>query len=55
MAQGQPSLLLGSPARRGPSVVLKNQGLGGAERVAALRQSPVDIMLTDLGMPEISG
>ena len=28
---------------------------GGAEGLAALRQRPVDIVLTDLGMPEMSG
>jgi len=44
MAQGQPSLLLGSLARRGAS-----------SRLTALRQSPVDILLTDLGMSEMSG
>ena len=53
MAQGQPSLLLGSLARRGPSVAPKKRG-GGVERLGALRQSLVDILLTDLGMPEMS-
>jgi len=55
MAQGQPSLLLGSLARRGAIRCPKNQGRGGVERLAALRQSPVDSLLTDLGMSEMSG